>query len=70
MRRADEYYMPIKWYIVQDGSNLTRKWIDFLDLMAFDADKGKFLTPAMRAQMHSIVQAAIRLAGLQLAFIE
>jgi len=38
--------------------------------MARDPDKAKFLTPAMRAQMHSIIQAAHRAGWLQLAFIE
>ena len=38
--------------------------------MANDADKAKFLTPAMRTQMHSIVQAAHKAGWLQLAFIE
>ena len=43
---------------------------DFLRLMAFDVDKAKFLTPAMRDQLHSIVKAAHTAGWLQLAFIE
>ena len=70
MRRADEYYLPVRWYLVEDGANLDKEAEAFLDLMARDPDKAKFLTPAMRAQMHSIIQAAHRAGWLQLAFIE
>jgi len=70
MRRAEEYYLPLRWYIVQDGSMLEQETDDFLRLMANDPDKAKFLTPAMRTQMHSIAQAAFNAGWLQLAFIE
>ena len=42
----------------------------FLDLMAHDLDKAKFLTPEMRQQIHSIVRATYNAGWLQLAFIE
>ena len=58
MRRAEEYYLPLRWYITQDGAILEQDIDGFLDLMACDPDKAKFLTPAMRDQMHSIVKAA------------
>jgi len=70
MRRAGEYYLPLRWYIVQDGATLEQEVDDFLKLMANDSDKAKFLTPAMHTQMHSIVQAAFTGGWLQLAFIE
>jgi CelD/BcsL family acetyltransferase involved in cellulose biosynthesis len=70
MRRSEEYYLPVKWYIAQDGANLEHETDEFLKLMANDADKAKFLTPAMRQQMHAIVQAAHKAGWLQLAFIE
>ena len=70
MRRAGEYYLPLRWYIVQDGAVLDQETDDFLKLMANDRDKAKFLTPAMHTQMHSIVQAAFNAGWLQLAFIE
>ncbi len=50
--------------------HLEQEMDSFLDLMACDPDKAKFLTPAMRTQMHSIVQAAYKAGWLQLAFIE
>ncbi len=70
LRRAEEYYLPVRWYIAQDGAGLDEDIEAFLDLMAHDADKAKFLTPSMRAQMHSIIQVADRAGWLQLAFIE
>jgi CelD/BcsL family acetyltransferase involved in cellulose biosynthesis len=70
MRRAEEYYLPLRWYITQDGTMLDQEIDGFLDLMACDPEKHKFLTPAMRTQMHSILQAAYRAGWLQLAFIE
>ena len=70
MRRAEEYYLPLHWYLLQDGDKLDQEVDDLLKLMAHDADKAKFLTPAMRTQMHSIVRAAYDAGWLQLAFIE
>jgi CelD/BcsL family acetyltransferase involved in cellulose biosynthesis len=70
MRRAEEYYLPLRWYIAQDGASLEEEMDSFLDLMACDPNKAKFLTPAMRTQMRSIMQAAYTAGWLQLAFIE
>jgi CelD/BcsL family acetyltransferase involved in cellulose biosynthesis len=70
MRRAEDHYLPVHWYISQDASMLDREIDGFLDLMACDPDKAKFLTPAMRDQMRLIIQVAYRAGWLQLAFIE
>jgi CelD/BcsL family acetyltransferase involved in cellulose biosynthesis len=70
MRRAEEYYLPIRWYIVEDGARLDQEVDGFLNLMACDPEKAKFLTPPMRTQIHTIVQAAYKAGWLQLAFIE
>jgi CelD/BcsL family acetyltransferase involved in cellulose biosynthesis len=70
IRRSEEYYLPVKWYIVPDGANLEQETEEFLKLMANDAEKAQFLTPAMRQQIHTIVQAAHKAGWLQLAFIE
>ncbi len=70
LRRAEEYDLPLKWYYLQEGDNLDKATDDFLGLMAHDPDKAKFLTPAMREQMHAIVQAAHDAGWLQFAFIE
>lgn len=69
-RRADEYYLPVHWYIAADQASIEKEIDDFLALMACDRDKAKFLTPAMRAQIAAIALAAHRAGWLQLAFIE
>lgn len=70
LRRAEEYDLPLRWYVLQDGDKLDQEVDDFLKLMAQDHDKAKFLTPEMKSQMHSIVRAAYQAGWLQLAFIE
>jgi CelD/BcsL family acetyltransferase involved in cellulose biosynthesis len=70
MRRAEEYYLPVRWYIHEDGADLDNAIESFLDLMACDPDKAKFLTPSMRTQMHAIIHAAYQAGWLQLVFIE
>jgi CelD/BcsL family acetyltransferase involved in cellulose biosynthesis len=42
----------------------------FMRLMANDADKAKFLTPAMRAHMQQTARCAFEAGCLQLAFLE
>ena len=68
MRRADEH--PVRWYIAGAENNIDAEIEDFLTLMAHDPDKGRFLTPAMRSQMHGIATAAFQAGWLQLAFME
>jgi CelD/BcsL family acetyltransferase involved in cellulose biosynthesis len=70
MRRAEEYYLPVRWYMLEDGATLDQEVEAFLSLMACDAAKAKFLTPAMREQLHAIARAAYEAGWLQLAFIE
>jgi CelD/BcsL family acetyltransferase involved in cellulose biosynthesis len=43
---------------------------EFLRLMAFDARKAAFLTPAMRDQFHALAAAADEAGMLQLSFLE
>jgi CelD/BcsL family acetyltransferase involved in cellulose biosynthesis len=70
LRRADEYYLPLNWYVVEDVDQLDQETDEFLKLMAHDLDKARFLTPAMKDQMHTIVRAAYEGGWLQLAFFE
>src|SRR4030067_190532 len=58
MRRAGEYSLPVRWYITEDGSTLDQEMDSFFDLMSCDPDKAKFLTPAMREQLHLIARVA------------
>ena len=70
MRRAEEFDPPARWYIVEDDQDLEAEIEAFMDLMANDTDKERFLTDAMRSQMKASVHAAQREGWLQLAFLE
>ncbi|MFZ6026673.1 MAG: GNAT family N-acetyltransferase [Chloroflexota bacterium] len=69
MRRAEEYDVPVHWYIVEDSNTLHAEVDEFLALMAQDDHKAAFLTPAMRACFHCTAQAAFDNGWLQLAFL-
>jgi CelD/BcsL family acetyltransferase involved in cellulose biosynthesis len=70
MRRAEEYPQPVRWYIVQDENALEGEIEAFLALMAQDPEKDRFLTQAMRSQMHAVARAAFKAGWLQLAMLE
>ncbi len=70
MRRAEDYDLPVHWYIVRDGSRLDEEIEAFLSLMAQDPEKDRFLTPLMREQMRTTIHAAFNAGWLQLAFLE
>ncbi len=65
MRRAEGGENQISWRFV--GSEAAET---FLEMMALDPDKARFLTPAMRAQFRAIVEVARAHGWLQLAFLE
>lgn len=70
MRRAEEYELPVRWYFADPSGPLDDESEAFFALMAQDPEKERFLTPAMRAQMRAIIQAAAAGGWLQLAFLE
>ena len=70
MRRAEEFQPTVHWYIVEDEKKLDQEVDDFLSLMAQDPEKERFLTEAMRRQMHAAARVAFREGWLQLAFLE
>jgi len=69
MRRANEFAVSTRWYIVEDEYELEHEITDFLALMAQDPDKDRFLTDVMRTQMRDSVFAAYKAGWLQLAFL-
>ena len=69
MRRAESYEEPIRWYFVENESTLDAEIEAFMDLMANDEQKAKFLTDAMRRQFRLGTWAAWRAGYLQLAFL-
>jgi CelD/BcsL family acetyltransferase involved in cellulose biosynthesis len=74
MRRAEEWQNEwnehVRWYIVEDSNSLESEVDAFLELMAQDPDKARFLTPAMRKQMQLGARAIFDARWLQLAFLE
>ena len=69
LRRAESFYAPIDWYIVEDENRLDAEIDDFIALMAYDPEKEKFLTEVMSTQMRAAVHTAFRAGWLQLAFL-
>ncbi len=69
MRRL-EAEVPSRWYIVEDETRLDAEVEAFMDMMAQDLNKRRFLTEAMRVQFRTSAQAAFRAGWLQLAFLE
>lgn len=70
MRRAEENAPNLKWHVTQNEDQLQADSETFLQLMAFDAEKKRFLTPAMRAQMLSSMRWALDENMLFLAFLD
>lgn len=70
MRRAENNEVPVRWYIVTEEASLDQEIEGFLELMAQDPEKEKFLTPIMRSQMRNAIHAAFKAGWLQLAFLE
>jgi CelD/BcsL family acetyltransferase involved in cellulose biosynthesis len=69
MRRL-EIEIPSRWYIVEDEANLEAEVEAFMDMMAQDLNKRRFLTDTMRVQFQRSMREAFRAGWLQLAFLE
>jgi CelD/BcsL family acetyltransferase involved in cellulose biosynthesis len=70
IRRAENYILPINWYIVDDETTLDDEIQAFLQLMAFDPQKDSFLTEIMQTQMRESIHTAFKGGWLQLSFLE
>jgi CelD/BcsL family acetyltransferase involved in cellulose biosynthesis len=70
IRRAEESEEPVRWYFVEDEATLDQEIDDFLNLMAQDPEKERFLTQVMRSQMRLAVHVAFQAGWLQLSFLE
>lgn len=70
LRRAAKNPETISIEIVSDSNLLDGALEDFFRLMCQEADKDRFLTLPMRAQMHAIAQAAFDGGWLQLFFLK
>lgn len=70
MRRLELEAEAASWYIVQDEAGVISGIEDFMDMMAQDPAKNRFLTDAMRTQFRLSALAAFRAGWLQLSFLE
>lgn len=69
LRRADED-ANIRWYIIDEESNLDTAISDFLVLMAKDPEKSAFLSSQMKEHMQLLMHWAFKMGILQLSFLE
>ncbi len=69
LRRAETYFLPVEWYIVEDDARLDDEIEDFLELMAYNKEKAAFLTDLMACQMKIAVHEAFQAGWIQLAFL-
>ncbi len=70
IRRAESNPEAVRWYIVDQETEIDSAIEAFLQLMAHDPAKERFLTDAMRAQMRLSLRAAFQAGWLQLCFLE
>jgi CelD/BcsL family acetyltransferase involved in cellulose biosynthesis len=69
LRRAEGYFLPLNWYIVEEEDQLDREMDDFLKLMAYNPEKASFLTDIMKSQLRKTAHAAFQEGWVQLAFL-
>ena len=69
MRRAAEGPSPAAFELVEDASRLEASVEEFLDLMAHDVEKARFLQPLMREHMRRLMHWAWEAGLLWLAFL-
>lgn len=70
MRRLENAGVNYRWYITKEPDKLSGDIDSFLELMAYEEHKAKFLTPLMREHMHNVAQCAFQAECLQLFFLE
>ena len=70
LRRADEFPEKVELRIVSPSDDIQVQMESFLTLMAFGADKARFLQPAMRGQFVALTREAFICGCLHLAFLD
>ena len=68
-RKAEDYFLPVDWYITDKNQDLNQELDDFLGLMANNQAKAAFLTDKMKVQMKNSALDAHKAGWLQLAFL-
>lgn len=70
IRRAESAEQPVNLYVSSAPERIEQDIEDCMRLMAMDAEKERFLTPAMRVQFKNCLSRAFEGGYLQLAFLE
>lgn len=70
IRRAYSAQLPVRWYIVREEEKLEDEINGFLELMAQDPEKARFLTPLMRENFRLTIRCAFQANYLHLSFLE
>lgn len=70
MRRLEHSGHMHRWFIVEHAAALEDEISAFIHLMSLDDKKKAFLTPAMDAQMRSLIRSAFQNGSLHLSFLE
>jgi CelD/BcsL family acetyltransferase involved in cellulose biosynthesis len=69
LRRASEGSLPARMRLVESGADLETEIDAFLELMAHDPEKARFLKPEMREHMRAVIHLASENGYLRLAFL-
>ncbi len=69
IRNALGYFIPVHVARVSTAENLHDEMEDFFTIMRENAEKNRFLTEAMAAQMHAVTEAAAANGWLDLRFL-
>jgi CelD/BcsL family acetyltransferase involved in cellulose biosynthesis len=70
MRRAEEFEIPVRFYIADDPTVIDSEIEAFFKLMVEDPNKARFLTESMHAQMTASLRAAFDNGYLWMGFLE
>jgi CelD/BcsL family acetyltransferase involved in cellulose biosynthesis len=70
MRRAANYPASVDWRLVQDPGEIGEAIEDFLQLMAFDVEKERFLSEPMKAHFRALATMGAEAGWLHLAFLD
>ncbi|MBL8092856.1 MAG: GNAT family N-acetyltransferase [Anaerolineales bacterium] len=70
VRRAENGEQTVTWRLVGPTDDVNLQTDSFLELMALNPDKARFLTPPMRAQFRDTVRAMSARGLLHLAFLD
>ncbi len=70
MRNAASFFLPVTWYVVEDGDTLEDEIEGFFAMMREEEEKAAFLTEEMVAQMKTVARSMFDSGLLHLTFLK